>query len=335
MNPLLSRLALRVCLAWFGLTIGSMPLQAGALAQGEPPVKALKITVLSTMLAGDPLFKGIGEWGFAALVEVDGRRILFDTGLRPMTVLHNARELGIDLSDITDVVLSHNHTDHVGGLLTLRRTYREKNPDALSRVHVARGIFWSRGKNREGEEENSALVLKADFEKSGGRFIEYRAPTELAPGVWLAAPITRTYPEANYGGAGEVETPSGWVKDTVPEDAALVFDTVDGLVVLTGCGHAGIVNTLAFAREAIRPVPIEAALGGFHLFLNDEATLAWTAEKFRDYGVRTVLAGHCTGIEASYRLRELAGLRRQTAVVAAVGSSFELGKGLSPLLLAK
>ena len=83
-------------------------------------VKTLKITVLSTMLADE----GIGEWGFAALVDADGRRILFDTGFRRDTVLKNAEELGIDLTTITDVVLSHHHDDHVGGLMkmvTIRR----------------------------------------------------------------------------------------------------------------------------------------------------------------------------------------------------------------------
>ena len=76
-------------------------------------VRELKITVLSTMLAD----QGIGEWGFAAVVEVDGKRLLFDTGARPETVLSNARELKIDLASIEDVVLSHNHADHTGGLV--------------------------------------------------------------------------------------------------------------------------------------------------------------------------------------------------------------------------
>src|SRR5688500_7751201 len=68
-------------------------------------VRSLRVTVLSTMLTD---FHGVGEWGFAALVEVDGRRLLFDTGARPETVLDNARELGIDLSGVTDLVLSHH-----------------------------------------------------------------------------------------------------------------------------------------------------------------------------------------------------------------------------------
>ena len=83
--------------------------------------------------------KGLGEWGFAALVEADGHRLLFDTGARPETVLTNARELGIDLAGVTDVVLSHHHGDHTGGLLTLRRELVKDNPAALSRRYVGRG----------------------------------------------------------------------------------------------------------------------------------------------------------------------------------------------------
>jgi 7,8-dihydropterin-6-yl-methyl-4-(beta-D-ribofuranosyl)aminobenzene 5'-phosphate synthase len=74
-------------------------------------VNTLKITTLSTMLAD----KGIGEWGYAALIEVDGHKILFDTGNKPKTVLQNALDLNIDLSDVEDVFLSHNHSDHTGG----------------------------------------------------------------------------------------------------------------------------------------------------------------------------------------------------------------------------
>src|SRR5579862_5896732 len=79
-------------------------------------VQTLRIKILSTMLADDD---GFGEWGFAALVEADGHRILFDTGAHPDTVSRNLRELKVDLSGVTDVVLSHSHTDHTGGLMTL------------------------------------------------------------------------------------------------------------------------------------------------------------------------------------------------------------------------
>src|SRR5205814_7697770 len=91
-------------------------------------VGSLRILVLSTMLADE----GVGEWGFAALVEVDGHRILFDTGARPNTVLENARELKVDLAGVPEVVLSHNHSDHTGGLLTLRRDVKARDEAALT-----------------------------------------------------------------------------------------------------------------------------------------------------------------------------------------------------------
>ena len=112
----------------------------------DPPVTAMKVTVLSTMLVGNAR-EGVGEWGFAAVLEVDGRRWLIDTGARAETVLKNAAELKVDLSDITDVVITHNHDDHTGGLLTLRREMAKKNPKALSRAHVAKGIFTSRARS--------------------------------------------------------------------------------------------------------------------------------------------------------------------------------------------
>lgn len=107
------------------------------------PARTVKVTVLSTMLAGDR-GRGIGEWGFAALLEVDGQRVLIDTGERAETVLKNAAELGIDLSGVTDLFIMHNHGDHTGGLVTLRRELMKKNPRALSRAHVPRGVFYPR-----------------------------------------------------------------------------------------------------------------------------------------------------------------------------------------------
>jgi 7,8-dihydropterin-6-yl-methyl-4-(beta-D-ribofuranosyl)aminobenzene 5'-phosphate synthase len=116
-----------------------------AQTQQQTPrtVRSLQVKVLSTMLSGNPR-AGIGEWGFAAIVEVDGQRILFDTGARPDTVLKNAKELGVDLANVKDVILSHNHPDHTSGLITLRREFAKTNPTALSRAHVGKGIFWSR-----------------------------------------------------------------------------------------------------------------------------------------------------------------------------------------------
>jgi 7,8-dihydropterin-6-yl-methyl-4-(beta-D-ribofuranosyl)aminobenzene 5'-phosphate synthase len=303
--------------------------QNAPAAATAPRVHALKITILSTMLADD----GIGEWGFAALVEVDGNRILYDTGARPTTVLQNARELKIDLSGVRDVILSHNHADHTGGLLTLRREFSPANPAALSRAYVAPGIFWSRpGANGEG---NPMVATKQQYEALGGTFVEVTKPLEMFPGVWLTGPVARVNNERNWSVTGNVVTPSGTVEDTIPEDQALVFDTDHGLVILTGCGHAGIINILEYARKAVRTAPIYAAVGGVHLYAADDAKLDWTAAKMHEMGLQNFLGAHCTGLHTVYYLKDKLGLPRAACLVGAVGATFTLDKGIAPGRLAQ
>ena len=291
--------------------------------------ESVSVLILSTMLADH----GIGEWGFAALVEVDGRKLLFDTGARPETVLQNARELGVDLSDVEDVVLSHNHTDHTGGLITLRKEFAQRNPKALSRTHVARGIFPSRP--HDGRERNPMPRIREEYEKTGGEFVVHDSPFEWAPGVWLTGPVPRIHPEKNWSGLGRIQTADGLIEDTIPESMSLVIDTPRGLVVISGCGHAGLVNILEYARSQVRETDVYAALGGFHLFAADDAVLEWTAAKFREFGLKHFLGSHCTGIEAVYRIRDAAGLDRATCVVGAVGSGFSLRGGIDPARIAR
>jgi 7,8-dihydropterin-6-yl-methyl-4-(beta-D-ribofuranosyl)aminobenzene 5'-phosphate synthase len=290
-------------------------------ADAHAQVHALKITILSTMLADD----GIGEWGFAALVEADGRKILFDTGARPNTVLENAHELKLDLSDVQDVILSHFHDDHTTGLMTLRRVFSKANPKALSRVHVAKGIFLE----RRGHNPNPMIQMKKDYEATGGVFVVHEKPEELFPGIWLTGPVPRAYPEKNYPAGTEVNTGTAWVEDTVPDDQSLVFNTSHGLVLLSGCGHSGIINTLQYARGFLRPAPVDAAIGGFHLFAANDQQLAWTASKLKEYQTARILGAHCTGIESVYRLRELLGLTRQTCLVGTIGAVYDLNSGIT------
>jgi 7,8-dihydropterin-6-yl-methyl-4-(beta-D-ribofuranosyl)aminobenzene 5'-phosphate synthase len=294
-------------------------------------IHALKVTLLSTMLVGEA--KGMGEWGFSALIEADGRRVLLDTGAHPDTVLQNARDLKIDLSDVKEVILTHNHWDHVSGLISLRKEMMKTNPASMSVVHVARGIFYSRP-GQQGE-ENTMLALRKDYETTGGKFIEHDEAAEIFPGWWLTGPVPRKYPEHNWSSTGKVQTPAGVVEDTIPEDQSLVLNTPKGLVVITGCGHAGIINILTFSREQFPDQPVQAIIGGLHLFPATDEQLNWTADKLKDFQVANLLGAHCTGIEAVYRIRQRLGLPRASAVVGSVGSSFVLGEGIHPGQLAK
>ena len=301
---------------------------------GGQRVKSVRITVLSTMLAGNYRRGDTGEWGFAALVEVDGRRLLFDTGAKPETVLENARQLGVELSDVTELIVSHNHGDHTGGLLALRRELVKRNPNALSRAHVPAGIFQPRV-TAAGDPSNGLLAIKDAYEASGGVFVIHDSPVAIVAGVWLTGPVPRLNPERNYDATVRLQTASGFVTDSVPEEASLVIDSERGLVVLTGCGHAGIINIVEYARKIVTSGRILAVVGGLHTFGATDTELAWTAEKLRGQGLGYLLGAHCTGIEAVYRIRQFAGLNRQSAVVAAVGSSFDMTSGIDPRALAR
>jgi 7,8-dihydropterin-6-yl-methyl-4-(beta-D-ribofuranosyl)aminobenzene 5'-phosphate synthase len=115
----------------------------------------------------------------------------------------------------------------------------------------------------------------------------------------------------------------------------LVFQTTQGLVYLFGCGHAGVINTLTHARKTIDPGPVKAIVGGLHLFGATDDHLKWTADQFKAYGVQQLVGAHCTGIEAVYRIRELAALTRQTCVVGSVGASYSLKNGIDAMRVAK
>jgi 7,8-dihydropterin-6-yl-methyl-4-(beta-D-ribofuranosyl)aminobenzene 5'-phosphate synthase len=318
---------------WVTAIVLSTASLANIAAAQQHRVQSVEVKVLSTMLADTA---GVGEWGFSALVMVDGRRILFDTGARPETVRSNARELKVDLTNVPDVILSHNHGDHTGGLITLRRAMRDMNPASLAVTHVGEGIFLKR--NGTIPNWDPMDQVREMYEGLGGRMVVHDRPVELYPGVWLTGPVARSYPERNFGiGPGaKLQMPDGSsVEDTIPEDMSLVLDTDRGLVVLLGCGHAGIINTLEYARAKIRAAPVHAVIGGLHLFQLDDEHLKWTAGKLKEFGVQNFLGAHCTGIEATYRIRELCGLSRKTAAVAAVGGGFTLGEGIHPGTISK
>ena len=310
---------------------------ARPLLPARRTVRQLRITVLSTMLADD----GLGEWGFGALVEVDGRRMLFDTGAHEDVVSRNARELRVDLEAVPEVILSHNHGDHTVGLVPLRKELAAKRADALGKAHVAAGIFAPRRREGNTADLNDMNRFRPQFEATGGTFVVHAKPAEIHPGVWLTGPVPRRNPERNWGGAAagrleaKVEIDGQLVEDTVPDDMSMIFDTAQGLVVLTGCGHAGVVNTIEHARDVVRPAPVHALIGGIHLFNASEQTLAWTEGKLRGYGVRHLIGAHCTGVETVYRFRRSLGLDRTRCVVGAVGQAFDLATGIDAGAIAR
>jgi len=291
-----------------------------------------QVTILSSNLANGG---AIGEWGLSAFVQVDGNCILFDAGRYPDTVIRNADTLGVDLTCVTDLVLSHFHFDHTTGILPLIETLRKSNPGALQRIHVADGLFHSRRlANGEDGERNQMIAMRAAIAAAGVEVLIHTEAAEILPSVWISGPVARRHPERNYGASLEVELEGDWVEDFVPESQALVIRTEQGPIVLLGCGHSGVVNALEQIQESIQNKAIHALMGGLHLFAASDQTLGWTADRLRAIGIRHLMAGHCTGIEPLYRLRAGLNLSRRTAVVGAVGSRFVLGEGIYPTAIA-
>ena len=293
----------------------------------------VQVTILSSNLANGA---AIGEWGLSAFVEVDGQCILFDAGRYPDTVIKNASVLNVDLSCVTDVVFSHNHFDHISGLMPLIENLRSVNPDAIQRLHVAEGMFASRrvassGDNRE---RNQMVALQQTIEAAGVEIIQHAEATEIFPAVWVSGPVERVHPERNYGSTLQVSLEGEWTEDYIPESQGLVIRTESGPIVLLGCGHSGVVNALEQIQKTIQDESIDALMGGLHLFAASDQTLGWTADRLREIGIENLMAGHCTGIEPLIRLRAGLNLTRQTAVVGAVGSRFVLGEGIEPTVIA-
>ena len=286
----------------------------------NPKIKDFKITILSTMLSDSH----IGEWGFSAMIEVDGERILFDAGSRENTVVQNAKELSINLDNIDNIFLSHNHKDHTGGLITLKKEY----PNSFKKAHVGEGIFYSRP-NAEGD-DNYILSNKNTLENLGIKFISHKNPTQLIPGLWTTGQVPRKYDEKNWSGVSKmIDSKGNIVEDIIPEDQSLFFDTENGIVLISGCGHAGLANTLDYVQKIIPGRPIYKIIGGFHLLKLNNDKLEWTAKKMREAGVNYFVGAHCTGLNSTYSIRNFLGLTSESALVGSVGTVIT-AKGIFP-----
>ena len=286
----------------------------------NPKIKDFKITILSTMLSDSH----IGEWGFSAMIEADGKRILFDAGSRENTVLQNAKELNINLDNIDNIYLSHNHKDHTGGLITLKKEY----PNSFKNAHVGEGIFYSRP-NSEGD-DNYILSNKNTLENLGIKFIIHKNPTQLIPGLWTTGQVPRKYDEKNWSGVSKmIDSKGTLVEDVIPENQSLFFDTENGIVLISGCGHAGLANTLDYVQKIIPGRPIYKIIGGFHLLKLNNDKLEWTAKKMREAGVNYFLGAHCTGLNSTYSIRNFLGLTSESALVGSVGTVIT-AKGIFP-----
>jgi 7,8-dihydropterin-6-yl-methyl-4-(beta-D-ribofuranosyl)aminobenzene 5'-phosphate synthase len=234
-------------------------------------------------------------------------------------VLH----LGVDLSEVEKVVLSHFHSDHTGGLLILREHFRPANEAALSQVYVAAGFFDQRA-TATGVEVGpgdfaSAQEFKAAAEALGIRFIEINEPTEIAPKLWLTGPVPRIEEQYN-GPAGLFINKEGEsVPDIIMDDQSLGYLTDKGWLMTSGCGHSGLINT-GKVLQSIKDEPIYSIVGGFHLWQAGTETLDRTANWLEEQGLGLMMGGHCTGIAAAETIASQLKLPRSQISHAAIGS---------------
>jgi 7,8-dihydropterin-6-yl-methyl-4-(beta-D-ribofuranosyl)aminobenzene 5'-phosphate synthase len=304
-----------------------------------------KITILSDGIMGNFT---IGEWGFGALVEVTSggvtKRFFFDTGANPQTVVANAKTLGINICDVQDVILSHNHWDHTSGLDTMRSSCKDINPDAFKNAYIGgEEIFWPRV-NADGSiaaaPQNYMLGEKPRYLAQGGTFILNSQPTPQflgLPGVWLTGKIARNHDEKTYPGTPNIMNLAG-VRgpDLMPEEHALVINTATGMVVVTGCAHAGLINTIEAAQAILGGAkPPVTIVGGIHLFSrplgdeNTEGTVAWVAHQLELNGAIGMLGGHCTGLERFAFLRKLLNLEDSAASYSTIGTRLSMSEGFT------
>ncbi len=249
----------------------------------------------------------IAEPGFSALVRIEkrGRRrtLLFDAGVSPNGMVENMRRLGISPGDIEVVVLSHGHWDHVTGMEGLVRVLGRTRLPVM--IHPE---FWSRRRVRFPGLDPAELpsTSRSALEGMGFAIVEERQPSFLIDGsVLITGEIDRTTAfetgmrghEALHGGA--------WRADPlILDDQALVVSLgYRGLVILSGCGHAGIVNTVRYARRLTGHYTVAAIVGGLHLSgPMFEQIIEPTVEALAELSPALLVPAHCTGWKASHKL---------------------------------
>jgi 7,8-dihydropterin-6-yl-methyl-4-(beta-D-ribofuranosyl)aminobenzene 5'-phosphate synthase len=268
----------------------------------------------------------IAEPGFSALVRLrQGERertLLFDTGVSPFGMVENMRRLGISPHDIEVIVLSHGHWDHVTGMEGLVRTLGRTQLPVM--IHPE---FWSRRRIRFPGLEPAELpaTSRSALEGMGFEIVEERQPSFVLDGCALVTGEVDRTTEFETGFQGHEARRAGeWEADPlILDDQALVVRVRDeGLLVLSGCGHAGIVNTVRHAQKLTGEDRIAAIVGGFHLSgPMFEPIIDPTVEALGKLAPARLIPAHCTGWKAVHRL---AGRFPDAFVQCAVGTTIEL-----------
>ena len=229
--------------------------------------------------------------------------VLFDTGPEEFALERNSTRLGAPLTSIEGIVLSHGHWDHCGGVLGALNLARNE-PERLVPVYVHPEMFHTRARPLP----NGALSAMDDvpsvktLQANGAEVISTREPQTLMEGMFYLSGEVPRVTDFEPGVPGQVRnTDDGnWEPDEVmPDERWLAINVADkGLVVISGCSHAGIINVLKHAQASFAGIPIHAIVGGLHLSGPSEAYIEQTVKSLRQFNLKTIAAAHCTGWRA-------------------------------------
>ena len=262
------------------------------------------------------------EHGLAFWIESGPHRILFDTGQTPEVLCHNAEFLGIDLSTTDAVVLSHGHYDHTGGLNHILSQGKAIDVFLHPGAMVRR---FSRGKDGAVQEIGTAGPSdRNELQAKAGSVAWTSECTSVRDGIWVTGEVPRETEYEDTGGDFFLDG-TCQVPDPIEDDQAIYFDSMEGTVVLLGCAHSGVVNTLRHIRNQTEGRPIAAVIGGTHLVRASEDRMVRTVEALRELDLGLIAPVHCTGARAQARMAsEFPGSWEPTQV----GSLFEfIGAG--------
>jgi 7,8-dihydropterin-6-yl-methyl-4-(beta-D-ribofuranosyl)aminobenzene 5'-phosphate synthase len=270
----------------------------------------LRITILCENTAVPSGF--IGEHGFSALIERGKKKILFDTG-QGLGLKHNAELLGVDLSGINEVILSHGHYDHTGGLKDLL------HETGGARITAHPHIFQPKYARRNGQMRYIGVPFSPPaIEGWGGDFRLSEVAVEVAAGITTTGVVPRI---TSFEGADKdllVKTDNGFEEDDLLDDLSLIIDTPRDTVVLLGCAHAGLINILSHVKDLTGKDAFHWVLGGTHLGFYGPERLEEVIQELRSFPIDNIGASHCTGLYAGIRLAQEMGGRFHFCNVGAV-----------------
>jgi len=251
----------------------------------------------------------IGEPGLSFLIEAQGEKILFDTGYSDAFMI-NAKKMNIDLLDIDTVVISHNHLDHTWGLNYLIRLYTECRIEKIPFKKPALVTHpLSLVSRKIGSLPEIGPMLSCDRLE---RFFDLqlsKTPADITDRLVFLGEIPRDNSFEAQKPMGTVMADGRETDDYLADDSALVYKSAQGLVIITGCSHAGICNIAEYAKKVCNDSRIIEIIGGFHLLNTPEKQMRGTLDYMKKLNPGCVHACHCTDLNAKIALSEAVDLK--------------------------